>query len=121
MALLRPTTVQQLQMLPGTMKSIYVVLVLAAFGCAGEDPPAATPDAAMRAAACTNAVYDPCTTADQCGSGMCHFFQQSNFTVCSQTCTPNDNSTCPVDASGVNGTCNNKGICKPAQANNCSR
>ena len=71
--------------------------------------------------ACTGAAYDPCTTNDQCMSANCHFFMMSSFTVCVTTCTPGNNATCPVDSSGVNGTCNNMGLCKPAMPNNCTR
>jgi len=71
--------------------------------------------------ACTNAVFDPCTTAGECTSGNCHLFMADGFQVCTQACTPGDNTTCPLDATGVNGTCNNMGICKPAQANDCTR
>ena len=51
----------------------------------------------------------------------CHFYGTSNFTVCTQTCTPGDNSTCPVDATGNHALCNTKGLCKPAAPNNCTR
>ena len=70
---------------------------------------------------CTGAAYDPCTTNDQCMSMNCHFYMQSNFTVCVTTCTAGDNSTCPVDATGAHGVCNTMGICKPAMPNNCTR
>jgi hypothetical protein len=68
---------------------------------------------------CTGAVYDPCATNDQCMSMNCHFYNQSALTICTTTCTPLDNSTCPVDSTGAHGTCNNMGNCKPAAANNC--
>jgi hypothetical protein len=70
---------------------------------------------------CTGAVYDPCTDPSQCMSGNCHFYMGNGFTVCTAACTPGMNSTCPVDATGSNGFCNNMGICKPAMPNNCSR
>jgi hypothetical protein len=89
------------------------------------DSPAATPDAARPDAPsgvmCTGAVYDPCTANAQCMSNNCHLYQGQNLQVCVTTCTPGNNSTCPVDRTGVNGTCNNMGICRPAQANNCMR
>src|SRR4051794_15036778 len=78
-------------------------------------------DAMGSAGACTGAVYDPCTTAAQCMSMNCKFYMQSNFTVCTQTCTPGDNASCPADSSGTNGVCNTMGLCKPAQPNNCTR
>ncbi|MEO8704900.1 MAG: hypothetical protein ABI867_32910 [Kofleriaceae bacterium] len=78
-------------------------------------------DAPPSSGTCTNAVFDPCTENAQCDSMNCHLFQQSAFQVCVQPCTPGDNTTCPVDASGVNGTCNNMGICKPAVPNACTR
>ena len=105
-----------------SLRCVLAVLVVAMLGaCPKDDPaPATTPDAAFTGP-CTNAVYDPCTTNDQCMSQNCKFFMQDNITVCTTTCTPLDNSTCPVDASGVHGECNQKGICKPAVANNCTR
>src|SRR4051812_16960799 len=78
-------------------------------------------DAAGSASACTGAVYDPCTTGSQCTSMNCRFYMQANFTVCTQTCTPGDNTTCPVDSSGTNAVCNGMGLCKPAQPNHCTR
>jgi hypothetical protein len=72
------------------------------------------------AAACTNAVYDPCTDPAQCMSGRCQLFEQQNMQVCTTTCTPGDSTTCPMQ-NGQPATCNNKGICKPPAANSCSR
>jgi len=45
----------------------------------------------------------------------CHLYNQSAIQVCTVPCTPLDNSTCPVDASGVNATCNNMGNCKTGE------
>jgi hypothetical protein len=91
-------------------------------GCGGGSSAHTTPDAAAGGGpACTGAVYDPCTTNDQCMSMNCHFYMMSNFTICTQACTPGDNTTCPVDATGTHGTCNNMGNCKPTAANNCTR
>jgi hypothetical protein len=41
--------------------------------------------------------------------------------VCTTSCTPGDNTTCPVDSTGNHATCNNMANCKPAAANNCHR
>jgi len=71
--------------------------------------------------ACTSAVYDPCTSNTDCASANCHLFSQSGFQVCTTACTPLDNTTCPVDSSGVVGQCNQKGLCKPAVQNSCTR
>lgn len=108
-------------------RSITVCLFIALVaGCSGNEgiPPsvdASTSDTSGGGAACTGAAYDPCTTNDECSSGNCHFYRMSNLTVCVSTCTPGDDSTCPVDSSGANGTCNNMGICKPAMPNSCTR
>jgi len=86
----------------------------------------ATPDAGVTdtdggaAAACTGAVYDPCTDASQCQSGMCQLYQQAGIQVCTQTCTPGDSTTCPMQ-NGQPAQCNNMGLCKPAAANSCTR
>lgn len=71
------------------------------------------------AAACTGAVYDPCTDAGQCQSGLCQAFEQDGIQVCTQECTPGDNTTCP-ELNGQPATCNNRGICKPPGANSCT-
>jgi hypothetical protein len=72
------------------------------------------------AATCTGAVYDPCTDGSQCQSGTCKLFQQAGIQVCTQSCTPGDNSTCP-DLDGQPAQCNNMGICKPPGARSCTR
>jgi hypothetical protein len=79
-----------------------------------------TPDAALFGVACTNATYDPCTSNDQCAT-ECHLFRQEGIQACTTACTPFDDTTCPMDVTGVHGTCNMKGICKPAEANHCDR
>jgi len=71
--------------------------------------------------ACTGSAYDPCTDNTQCMSMQCHDYRGANIEVCTQSCTPGDNSTCPVDSTGANGSCNSMGNCKPAQANPCTR
>ena len=102
---------------------VLALVLVASAACGGDDGTNMQQVDAMMGsgAACTGAVYDPCTTNDQCMSQNCHFYMQSNFTVCVTTCTPNDNTTCPVDSSGQHGQCNMMGICKPAAANACTR
>jgi hypothetical protein len=115
------------------MRMLRLVLVLLVLGGCDEgadpqpqiDAPAEV-DAPMTTdgpvgTACTGAAYDPCTENTQCMSNRCHLYQAQNLQVCVPTCTPGDNSTCPVDRTGVNGTCNNMGICRPAAANDCTR
>ena len=80
----------------------------------------ATPDGGVAGAACTNAAYDPCTSAAQCTSGTCTLFEQAGFQVCTQTCTPGDPTTCPQQ-NGQPVNCNNMGICRPQAANTCTR
>src|SRR4051812_7039830 len=95
---------------------LSLVLVLAA--CGGDDGQAAQPDAAGGGGpACTGALYDNCVNTTDCMSQNCHFYQQSNFTICTQACSASN--PCPNDSSGQPGVCNNMGICKPAAANNC--
>jgi hypothetical protein len=117
------------------MQRIAIALALVLGACSGgsggggggDDDDGVQPDAAGEPdsgeplPACTNAAFDPCTSNDQCTSGNCHLFMQDGIQVCTQACTPLDDSTCPVDANGVNGECNMKGICKPSAANACSR
>ena len=69
---------------------------------------------------CAGSAYDPCGSNADCMSNFCHDYNGAGITVCTQTCTPGDDSTCPVDATGSNGFCNNMGNCKPAKANTCS-
>jgi hypothetical protein len=75
--------------------------------------------AGSAARTCVGSPFDPCTTNDQCSSMNCHLYSGLGIQVCTQVCTPGDNTTCPVDATGANGICNTMGICKPAKANDC--
>jgi hypothetical protein len=72
------------------------------------------------ALACTGAVYESCTDAAQCTSGQCKAFGGDGIQVCTQTCTPGDDTTCP-QLNGQPATCNNMGICKPPGAIECTR
>lgn len=115
------------------MRLLRLAVVLFAFGafgaCGGDDggdggtidAPSTPPIDAPGAKLCTGATYDPCTANTQCMSNNCHLYAAQNLQVCVSTCTPGNNSTCPVDKSGANGMCNNMGICRPAMANDCTR
>ena len=115
------------------MIRIAVAVALFALGACSDDKkdPPVTEDASIDApmqlidappgATCTGAAYDPCTDNTQCMSGNCHLYAAQSLQVCVTTCTPGNNATCPVDKTGVNGMCNNMGICRPAAANACTR
>jgi hypothetical protein len=122
------------------MKTLLVALAFVA-GCTVGDPPTGgstggstggtSPDAAAAmggsntgggsnsAAACTGAAYDPCTDNTQCMSQTCKAFGGAGLEVCTVTCTVGDDTACLQN--GVQGTCNNMGICKPPAANACTR
>ena len=105
-----------------------VLLAAVLFGCSTDSnpPPAidapgsAGSDGSGGGSACTGAVYDPCTDPAQCQSGNCHLFMGNGFQVCTQACTPGDNTTCPTQ-NGAAATCNNMGICKPPGPNDCTQ
>jgi hypothetical protein len=80
----------------------------------------ATVDGGGMLPACTNAIYDPCTDAAQCMSNQCQLFNGGGIQVCTQTCTPGDNTTCPQQ-NGQPAQCNNMGTCRPPAANSCMR
>jgi hypothetical protein len=69
--------------------------------------------------ACTRAVYDPCTSNDQCASQDCHLYNGAGLQVCTQVC--NATTPCPNDAAGNAVACNMMGSCRPSVANNCHR
>ena len=119
------------------MRAVLITLVLV--GCTygvGDPPPDPGPgsgsdenanneqppvDAPPMLPACNGALYDPCTgSATQCQSGICQLYQQAGIQVCTQSCTPGNDATCPPQ-NGVPATCNNMGLCKPAAANACTR
>jgi hypothetical protein len=99
------------------MARFALVLVLAACGGSSTTTDAASDPQA--GALCTGAVYDTCTTSDQCSSQNCHLFNGAALQVCTQTC--NATTPCPNDVTGATVACNNMNICKPAVANNCHR
>ena len=100
---------------------VVMVVAVACSGSSTTHVDASNIDTMGSGPACTGAVYDNCTMASQCMSTNCHLYMGNGFQVCTTTCTPGNNSTCPVDATGSNGFCNNMGICKPAAANTCTR
>jgi len=73
------------------------------------------PDATL--AVCTGAIYDSCTTSNQCMSNNCKLFNQDQIQVCTQACSAA--APCPMQ-NGVAAQCNNMGICKPPAANACT-
>ncbi|HWO19938.1 MAG TPA: hypothetical protein VNO30_14225 [Kofleriaceae bacterium] len=116
------------------MRLLRLAAILIAFsGCGGGggddggDDMQVVPDApkppidAPAGNVCTGKAYDPCTDNTQCMSANCHLFSAQALQICTATCTPGNNATCPVDKTGVNGMCNNMGICRPAAANDCTR
>ena len=102
------------------------VLVLALVACGGGDGGGggvsqvdASPADAVSSTLCTGAVYDPCTSNDQCASGACHLYTANALQVCTQACSAT--MPCPNDAAGKPVTCNQMGNCKPSVANDCHR
>jgi hypothetical protein len=103
----------------------FSLAALAVAACSANPTPAtdaavkmdAKPVDASNLPLCTGAAFDPCTDPSQCMSNNCHLFQASMFQVCTVSCTPGDNTTCP----GTGATCNNMGICKPVMPNACHR
>lgn len=94
---------------------LCVCLGLAACEAGGDSP--TLPDADLSKPMCTGVVYDSCTTPAGCASGNCKLFEDALIQVCTQACSAA--MPCPNDASGMPGTCNNRGICKPRLANAC--
>jgi hypothetical protein len=101
------------------MRNAVFCLLVACSGGSPAKTDAAKMDSMGSAGMCLGSAYDPCTSNAQCTSQMCHNYTMSAFQVCTVTCTPGDNTTCPKDSTGANGTCNNMANCKPAQPNNC--
>lgn len=100
------------------MQKFALALVLAVCACGGDDTNQGTPDAPP-GPMCTKALYDLCMTNDDCMSGNCRFYNELNFSACTQSCTVGMDTTCPLDAAGQQPKCNNQGICRPTVANNC--
>jgi hypothetical protein len=98
------------------MRMVLIALLAA---CSSYDVHLVDSGAGSAARTCLGSAFDPCTTSDQCSSMNCHLYGSTGFQVCTQVCTPGDNTTCPVDATGANATCNMMGNCKPAKANDC--
>jgi hypothetical protein len=99
------------------MTRFAFILVLAACGSGGGN---STPQVdAASGPPCTGAIYDPCTSNDQCTSQQCHVYGTAGLQVCTQACSAT--VPCPNDTSGAAVTCNMMGNCKPAVANNCHR
>jgi hypothetical protein len=95
-----------------------LVFTLALVACGGNSGSPPAPDAPA-GPACTGALYDTCTTNEQCMSMSCHSYTAAGLQVCTQACLPM--ALCPPDAAGQQVTCNMMGNCKPSVANNCHR
>jgi hypothetical protein len=89
-----------------------VVVVLGLAACSGDKPGT---DGGQK---CSGAAYDPCLTEHDCTNGNCRPFAAENFMICTQGCTPGDNTTCPQQ-NGSAVTCNVSGLCEPAKTNSC--
>jgi hypothetical protein len=100
------------------MKLVLVCLLLVACDNGSGGMMGPMPDAPPGTPACTGKLYDWCANASQCESQDCHFFEKSNFTVCTTTCSADN--PCPPDHEGNPVSCNNRGICKPNTANVCA-
>ncbi len=112
------------------MRNSYVVIAFAlgvasVAGCGddgGEPSPndSGTGSDAGSAAACTNALYDPCTDNAQCMSTNCRSFNMPapGIQVCTQQCDANN--PCPMQ-NGQAVQCTNAGVCRPLAANSCTR
>ena len=100
------------------MDLLRISIVLMLVACGGGGDKGGVPDADPAAPVCTGVVYDNCTSNDQCDDMNCHEFS-GEFRVCTKACTPNDNSTCPLDKNMQQAKCNNRGICKPLVNNDC--
>lgn len=98
------------------MQIARLVFALAVAACGGGS---SSPDPDASGPACTGAIYDTCTSNDQCGSMNCHLYNGAGLQVCTQTC--NATTPCPSDATGATVACNMMGNCRPAVANNCHR
>lgn len=102
------------------MSMARLVFVFTLVACGGSDGPSKQPEVdAASGALCAGAVYDTCTTNDQCGSQLCHMYNGTGLQVCTLACSAT--VPCPKDASGAAVACNPMGNCKPAVANNCHR
>jgi hypothetical protein len=71
--------------------------------------------------ACSGALFDPCTSSEECESGLCKSYAGAGFSVCTEACTAPGTSSCDEDASGSAAFCNNMGLCKPVMPNGCAR
>ena len=105
-------------MRPMAIVRLAFVMMLVACGSSsgGSQPPV---DATASGAACTGAVYDTCTTNDQCASQNCHLYNANALQICTQPCSAT--VPCPADSTGAAVQCNMMGNCKPSVANACHR
>jgi hypothetical protein len=101
-----------------TRFALAFVIALAACGSRASPAPVDTGIDGTAGAACTGAVYDPCTDNSQCLSGQCHAYNGAGIQVCTQACNP---AACPNDTAGLAVACNTMNNCKPSVANNCHR
>lgn len=95
------------------MRSLLFLAALAA--CSGNKP--ADVDANPAGPKCAKATYDLCATEHDCMTGICLFFADGGFMVCSQGCDANN--PCPNDKTGSPGECTAISACKPAAPNMC--
>jgi hypothetical protein len=99
------------------MRILSLALALGLSGCSGNSP--AEVDADPRGPTCTKQPYDLCGTEHDCTSGNCRPFPAEGFQVCTQSCTPGDNTSCPQPMTGMAVCDATTSLCKPAAPNHC--
>ncbi len=99
------------------MRVLLLMVCLASAACVDSKSPASGANNRPESGTRDGALYDGCTSDDQCDSGLCKDYLNRGVQLCTEACSASN--PCPAQ-NGVSVVCNNMGFCRPDAPNACA-